>query len=648
MADAPEILRFGAELKDQVDLIHGVTESQLGLLQEIRDVIRERANLERDYSTKLLALTKKAQEKKAKRMLGVVLGQEPSKTYTDDTIRSSTLDVALQAFLTSWEETANLHSTFASELGNSVVEDLRRLERKKEETNRAERFSGHDRHSERVAKQYEQQKTDMLNSKNNYVVSIALANKIKSKIYQQDIPELEDQFQDIQANLIRRFVESLVQTQTFTRTHLNSLTVKAEQASSAIAKIDITRDQNLFVSFNLRHFTAPPDWKFEVCASYYDNATINTEPAPKIFLQNRLTRAQAKLAEAKGLMQTKEQEANGLRVQLSKEIADEKSDKYLEMRHQVTQYSTSVALLEKEIEVLSAALGGSAMLVRSSRTISRAQLSLYQRLANIVMWVDRVSLVSKTSIDCLQSSIWGLAKQGKTCKSCGISVHARCEMKVPAECTGAEGKSSHSKNSLSITKIEPSGAHTDSLTGADPSKGWIASPKTSSVATAATPSSFTTQPHHEEHPTIMATVVFDFTSSSPFEITVEEGDRAKVLEEDDGSGWVKIQRESTGKTGLVPASYLKLDSDEDSDDEEVIPPPMPVPVPITIQRSGKYVVAIYPYDAQGDDELALAEGEKYELTGGEHGGERYGEGWWEGISADGRHGIFPSNYVQHI
>ncbi len=40
--------------------------------------------------------------------------------------------------------------------------------------------------------------------------------------------------------------------------------------STAISRIDIVRDQNLFVTFNLRHFTPPPDWKFEVCASYYD------------------------------------------------------------------------------------------------------------------------------------------------------------------------------------------------------------------------------------------------------------------------------------------------------------------------------------------------------------------------------------------
>ncbi|KAG8802486.1 hypothetical protein FRC18_007540 [Serendipita sp. 400] len=166
----------------------------------------------------------------------------------------------------------------------------------------------------------------MLNSKNNYIVSIALANKAKSNIYQQDIPELEDQFQDIQANLVTRLVESLAQTQTFTHTHLKSLTIKAEQATSAIAKVDITRDQNLFIAFNLRHFTPPPDWKFEACASYYDTGTINTEPGPKVILQNRFTRAQAKLEEAKGLMQTKDQEANGVRVQVAKEIADEKTD----------------------------------------------------------------------------------------------------------------------------------------------------------------------------------------------------------------------------------------------------------------------------------------------------------------------------------
>lgn len=57
------------------------------------------------------------------------------------------------------------------------------------------------------------------------------------------------------------------------------------------------------------------------------------------------------------------------------------------------------------------------------------------------------------------------------------------------------------------------------------------------------------------------------------------------------------------------------------------------------------VQAVYSYEAQGDDELALHAGQRYELTGGEGGGENYGEGWWEGIDSHGKHGIFPSNYV---
>lgn len=655
MAEAVEILRYGSELKDQVDVIQGVTDHQLGLVQEIRDLVRERANLEKDYATKLLALTKKAQEKKSKRMLGVVLGDEPAKTYTEDTIKSSTLDGAYTVLLASWEESASLHATFASELGNAVAEDLRRLERRKEETKRLqsafyakliserdriygdrvksqqkyydecaevesarqkqERFSGHDRHSERVAKQYEQQKTDMLNSKNQYIVATALANRAKTKLYQQDIPELEDQLQDIQGNLVYRLTEIMTQAQTFTRNHLNALTIKSEQAFHAIERIDITHDQNLFVAFNLRQFTAPPDWKFEPCPSYYDTATINTEPAPKIILQNRLSRAQAKLTEAKAALQAKEQDANSVGIRLPTESADEKADKYLEAKHQVTFYATSVALLEKEIEVITSALGDD-IGAQQPHTFKPSTFSI------------------PTTCEYCHGSIWGLSRQGKTCKSCGISVHARCEMKIPAECTGTKGGHGH-RSSLSISKIETKG-------------DTKSSPKPSTTTTLATPSSFTTQPHHEEHPTIWATVVFDFVASSPFEISVDEGTRVKVLEEDDGSGWIKIYKESTEKSGLVPASYLKLDSDSDEDESIHIAPSMPVPELADVVRSGKFVVAIYSYEAQGDDELALEVGEHYELTGGEHGGENYGEGWWEGINTQGRHGIFPSNYVQHI
>jgi hypothetical protein len=63
-----------------------------------------------------------------------------------------------------------------------------------------------------------------------------------------------------------------------------------------------------------------------------------------------------------------------------------------------------------------------------------------------------------------------------------------------------------------------------------------------------------------------------------------------VLEEDDGSGWIKIFKQTTETSGLVPASYLRLDKDEDSEDETLIEPELSMPVPGTIQvpRSNRY------------------------------------------------------------
>ena len=44
-----------------------------------------------------------------------------------------------------------------------------------------------------------------------------------------------------------------------------------------------------------------------------------------------------------------------------------------------------------------------------------------------------------------------------------------------------------------------------------------------------------------------------------------EGSIVHVLEEDDGSGWVKVLDESGGK-GLVPASYIDLQESAPSTD----------------------------------------------------------------------------------
>jgi len=216
-----------------------------------------------------------------------------------------------------------------------------------------------------------------------------------------------------------------------------------------------------------------------------------------------------------------------------------------------------------------------------------------------------------------KTSIWGLSKQGKTCKLCGLSVHSKCEMKVPADCHKAELSRTSSMVSRKSTLTRPGGS--------------------SSFKASSTPSSFVKSvadesPEEESYP--VARMLFDFSPTSEFELRISAGDSVQVLEPDDGSGWVKAA-DGQGNSGLVPASYLAYDSSLSSTKPSET-------------GSGQRVRGIYDYEAQGSDELGLKAGEILTLTSGPNGGQNYGEGWWEGINSRGQKGIFPSNYVEVV
>ncbi len=110
----------------------------------------------------------------------------------------------------------------------------------------------------------------------------------------------------------------------------------------------------------------------------------------------------------------------------------------------------------------------------------------------------------------------------------------------------------------------------------------------------------------------------------------------RVIEEDDGSGWVKVLDKDGGR-GLVPASYIE------SADETQAPSPGTVPSlgsgqfgechTISVDFPGfllSEVRGVYDYRSQGSDELDVSEGTRIELTNGPSGGQNYGDGWWEG------------------
>jgi len=438
-------------------------------------------------------------------------------------------------------------------------------------------------------------------------MATAVANNVKDRFYTEALSAIENQHQHLQSNYITSVSTVLHLAQELQLTHCDALKNQVSAVDSTISSIDPKKDQGLFIEHNLRPFSAPADWTFEPCASYYDTGELTIEGGAKIFLQNKLSRSRGKLLELKPLLEDKRKEAEKAFSFVNAGSGNPASgsvdaiDGLLDAQHQVILFESSQATLETEIRIVEAALGGD----EGSQSPHSFKSS---------------SFTIPTECGYCATSIWGLSKQGKTCKACGLSVHSKCELKVAADCSGVRGVRQKTVDSESVPSSTPA-----------------LSRSSSRASSAVVPTaSFFTQPSllttpETEFPVVR--VIYDFTPTSPFELAVQEGASVRVIEEDDGSGWVKVLDEDGGR-GLVPASYVE------SVDVAPQTPAASIASPVS-SHAGQFVRGLYDYHSQGPDELDVSEGARIELTSGPSGGQNYAEGWWEGIDALGRKGIFP-------
>lgn len=145
----------------------------------------------------------------------------------------------------------------------------------------------------------------MHTAKNAYLISTAVANRVKDKFYREDLPALEDQFQTLHTQLMSSLVAILSAAQRLHNSHSTALQSRAASVDAALQAVDATADQDLFIDHNIRPFGSPGDWTFEPCATHYDTGEMSLDPAPKVFIQNKLGRARGKLGELAPLMDGK-------------------------------------------------------------------------------------------------------------------------------------------------------------------------------------------------------------------------------------------------------------------------------------------------------------------------------------------------------
>ncbi|KAG6853570.1 hypothetical protein C0991_003166 [Blastosporella zonata] len=161
----------------------------------------------------------------------LVVGEYPAKALDPNSLTQNSLLAAYSELIDSMTNSAQDHVNIADGLTTQVVEVLREVEKKNEDAQKmemqffqkllsdrdrvyAERLkckqkydeecsevdsyrqkqarAQDDKHADRAAKQSEQQRIEMLNSKNAYLISIAVANNAKAQFYTTNLPALED------------------------------------------------------------------------------------------------------------------------------------------------------------------------------------------------------------------------------------------------------------------------------------------------------------------------------------------------------------------------------------------------------------------------------------------------------------------------
>lgn len=158
--------------------------------------------------------------------------------------------------------------------------------------------------------------------------------------------------------------------------------------------------------------------------------------------------------------------------------------------------------------------------------------------------------------------------------------------------------------------------------------------------------------------------IYTYEAQNSDELSITEGDILRIVEHDDGSGWIKAQLGN--QTGLIPANYVEqledtasFDHTDDTYDRDAsvideptihtVPsatpsPPLeeygvsPAQSPVASAPTLETVVALYDFEAVNVEELNIREGDRIIVTRKDDGG------WWEG-TLNGQKGVFPANYV---
>ncbi|KAI1318856.1 hypothetical protein EDD11_005702 [Mortierella claussenii] len=617
--DTSSLASQGQPVSFGVDLKASIFALDRSFLSEFRDFCKERANIERDYAHRIETLVRKYQHKKEKKLNQSGVPASPIESdFGSGTADGTTTTKAWTSILNDTEALSKDRQLYSEALISTVYDPLKILATKKDEARKkhiqfaqkllAERDRSaqerdkaksrydasceevesskqkqerayDEKNQEKLKRSYYQDILDMNNNKNSYILALQVLNTHRKKYYEDDLPELSNNMQVLDESRIEGLKEiwqgyiALESKLTAdAQAHLDSML-------NSVRAIDATVDSTVFVRANKTAWSLPADQQFESSPTFNDTEELVVDDNARVFLSNKLMKLRRKQAQATVDIASRIKDLEGLQnlkeaYTSNSSLGDpeEVQENILETSRSVTLLQTMNALYEAEINTIVQAVGETGV-------------------QNQPHDFKAASFTIPTSCDYCQSTIWGIAKQGFTCRDCGYNCHSKCEMKVPPNCSNIKGGAKAQRNSIII----PSST-SNTVSSLPPELAPSATPISE---LSHRPSTVIKVPRSNESLNqIQAHVIYDYDANSPGELSVKAGDIVTVVEGD----------------GLIPATYIEIERFYEGPSEA----------------------------APAEQELTIRQGDVIMLTSTD-----CSEGWWEG-TLRGVTAQFPASYVEHI
>ncbi|KAH3677624.1 hypothetical protein WICMUC_001727 [Wickerhamomyces mucosus] len=623
---------IGNELKDSFKETNNWTTNNLIFLNDIEQFYRQRAIIEREYSTKLQNLTNEYLKKKANKSTNISVGDEPK--ITPGSLESATL-VTWNDILTQTESISKNHKNLSNEFNLKISDQINSLQiqsiqiqnkfenfynnqllkQKSEifdnvlkfkkqyddncqsmESIRSKSEKSNSSSNSKIVKKLKEREIDMNISKNNYLLKINVANRIKDKFYYQDLPELLDLYQDLIEFKTKRLNSILILASNLEKNSNNKNSKNLENSLNTINSNESILDIQMFIKHNSYQWNEPQDFYYIPSSIWHDDDNLITSS----------------------------NELNQLKQILLKSHSND------------SKYSNSLEDLKESLNNLQIFKNQNKLIKDEDFELTKSLQILNNYLITLTKFIqdETIKVESQVEIETIENN-----SQGKDLSLDGLTITKR----KTGFFNRLRGNHGHNQNIVisdddsnninddnhSLISQQTSKSNKSTLTTGFKLGSLLRSKSIKSSSTTTAPSSKTTTTTK----ILQGTALYPYQSQGSDELSISSQEIFDIVEPDDGSGWTLINNKS-GERGLVPTSYISVESIEKN-----IPPPV-----ANSRKSGKKIVyanVLFEYIAEDEGELTIKPGEKVEIISNDE-----GDGWTLVKNIGNNEGLVPSSYVE--